>query len=260
MSPLNTGPRNASSSKGFGCGSSGECGAEGPLAVRVLSVDFCLSNLSMSSRAVSLSLSNSFCLLFAFFSSSSRCLTEAMTASTMSSTSSPNTDPASPLSVVGVGGRCIESTIGDFGVVGPEGTSLAKWTSKGLTHGFALPLEVPGRDPTAGPGPARLVEDPLFAPNRAPNPGAGAARLVEDPLFAPKRAPKPGAGPARLAEDPLVVPNRVRMFASEAWGLRTTLAWLPERTGPEVVKSAILATAILWVSRLVYGVLALRIG
>lgn len=216
VSPLNTGPRNTSSSKGFCCGSNGECGAEGPLAVRVLSVDFCLSNLSMSSRAVSLSFSNSFSLLLAFFSSSSRFLTEAMTASTMSSASSPNTDPVSALSVVGVGGRCMESTIGDLGVDGPEGMSLAKWTSKGLTHGFTLPFAVPGRDPTPGPGPARLVEDPLLAPNRAPNPGAGAARLVEDALFAPNRAPRPGAGPARLAEDPLVVPNRVRIFASEA--------------------------------------------
>ena len=109
-------------------------------------------------------------------------------------------------------------------------------------------LGVPGRDPNPGPDPARLVEDPLFAPNRAPNPGAGAARLVEDPLFAPKRGPNPGAGAARLVEDPLFEPNRVRMFMSEACGLRRTLVRLPGPAEPAVERSNMLEAARLWVS------------
>jgi hypothetical protein len=209
------GPWRAEISAKLGCGSGSSWGAEGRLPDRVLSVDFCLSSLSMSNRAVSLCLSNSFSLLFASLSSCSRFLTEAMTASTMSSASSPNTDPVSAASVVGVGGRCIESTSGDLGVGGPEGTLLTKWTSNGFTHALVL-LGVPGRDPNPGPGPARLVEEPLFAPKRDPNPGAGAARLVEDIFCAPNRGAKPGAGPTRLIDEPLFVPKRVRMLISEA--------------------------------------------
>lgn len=115
-------------------------------------------------------------------------------------------------------------------------------------------LGVPGRDPNPGPGVARLVEEPLFAPNRDPNPGAGAARLVEDRFCAPNRDAKPGAGAARLVDEPLFAPKRVRMFISEACGLRM-LAWLPRRAGPRVVKSNMLAAAMLWVSWLAYRAL-----
>jgi hypothetical protein len=92
----------------------------------LLSVDLCLSNLSISSLAVSLCFSSSFSLSLASFISSSRFLTEAMMLSTISSASSPNTDDVSAFAVVGVGGSCIESTRGDLGVGGPDGTLLAK--------------------------------------------------------------------------------------------------------------------------------------
>ena len=112
----------------LGSGSSGwNCGAEGRLPETVLSVDLCLSNLSMSNRAVSLCLSSSSSRSFASFTSSSRFLTEAITACTMSSASSPKIEPVSTLSVVGVGGSCMEPANGDArGVGGPDGTFLAK--------------------------------------------------------------------------------------------------------------------------------------
>lgn len=116
------------------------------------------------------------------------------------------------------------------------------------------------RDPNPGPGPAKLVDDALFAPNRALNPGAGVARLAEDPLFARKREPNPGLGVARLVEDPLLAPNRERMLKSDAWGRRGALAWLCGRVELVVAKSNMLAAARLWVSRLAYGPVPLRVS
>lgn len=120
MLPRNTGSWGLCSSTALCCGTDGDCGAEGRLAVKVLSVDFCLSSLSISNRAVSLCFSSSFSLRFASFSSCSCFSMEAITASTISSGSSPNTDSVSPRSVPGVGGSCIEPS-GDLGVVGPDG-------------------------------------------------------------------------------------------------------------------------------------------
>jgi hypothetical protein len=202
--PLNTGPDRLGPFKGRCCASGSGSGAEGDLTDNLLSVDFCLSSLSSSNRAVSFCLSSSFSFSLTSLASASFFLTEVMIVFTISSASSPNTDPASPLSVVGVGGSCIAN--GDLGVGGPDGSGLMKWMSNGFTHGFALPPGVPGRDPNPGPGALKF----------------GTPKLTTDPLFAPKR---------------------VRMFISETCGLRRRLVWLAPGLVPTWLRSNMLAAA-----------------
>lgn len=109
-----------------------------------------------------------------------------------------------------------------MGVVGPDGALFAKWMSNGFTHGFAFPLDVPGRDPNPDFGLARLVDDPLFAPNRVPNPD-------DDGLI-------------KLVTDPLLSPNRARIFISEACSFMPP-AELPDLVEPGEDKSNMLAAA-----------------